>query len=83
MKAWLRRRREIRRLRREEDHARDRFFRAQYAYQDIAVVLGSEPGAWADHGPVGQAQAEVQESIDDLKRAQRDLRRAEQVGHIA
>jgi hypothetical protein len=83
VKAWLRRRREMRRLRREVCRARDRFFRAYYAYQDTATVLGGTPGAWGPLGPVSQAQDESVAASEELKRIQVALRRAEQTGRTA
>jgi hypothetical protein len=83
VKAWLRRKREIRRLRHEECRARVRFFRAYYAYQDIAVVLGRTPGAWGPLGAVSQAQDESVAASEELKRIQVALRRAEQTGRTA
>jgi hypothetical protein len=81
--AWLRQWRQMRRLRRDESRARDRFFRAHYAYLDTAVVLGDAPGAWGPLGAVSQAQEEATARMREFTQAQAGRRRAEQLVHFA
>jgi hypothetical protein len=68
---------EWRHLARERDGAYRRWRRAYYAYQDTAVVFGQVPGAWGDSGPVGQAQAETIDRVEELRAAEARLRRLE------
>lgn len=77
MKRWWRWRQELRRLRIAEWCAYQRWKRAQYVYQDTAVVFKGERGVWGSGGPCDTAQQEVTLAFDEFRNARSERERWE------
>lgn len=79
LRAWFCWRRDLWRMRQDATLAYARWVNARYAYHDLAVVFGNEPGAWFD-GPIGKAQDELMDRMHEYQDIAARIRRMEEVG---